>query len=122
MRLIIIKESKEIIFLKETREVVHLQSKEALEEFNIMPLHKVDILDDKPLEVKRKELAPHLGRTIQGKEEIRISRRWSIRATCKGEIRGLTQLVVQWEWTKGDTENMAQNHDMLRNDCQLALD
>lgn len=23
---------------------------------------------------------------------------------------------------RGDTENMAQNHDMLRNDCQLALD
>lgn len=121
MRLIIIIESKEIIFLKETREV-HVQSKEASEEFNVMPLHKVELMDNKPLEVKCRELTPHLVRTIKGQEEIRISHRWSSGATCKGESRGRMHLVVQWERTKRDTENMAQYHDMLRNGCQLAFD
>lgn len=93
MRLIIIKENKEIIFLKETREVVHLQCKEDSEEVNIIPLHKVKVMDNKPLEVKCRELAPHLGRTIQGQEEIRVSHRWNIEATCNGESSGLMQLV-----------------------------
>ena len=39
------------LFLEETREVVHLQSKEALEEFNIMGLNKVEVLNNKPLEI-----------------------------------------------------------------------
>lgn len=106
MRLITIKEGKKIIFLKETREVVHLLSKEA-SEFNIIPLHKVEVMDNKPLEVKCREMAPHLDRTIQGQEEIRISHRWCSGATCKGESRGLMQLVVQWERTKRESENVA---------------